>query len=100
MICCMNRLIQVWLTESPPGVAEVRENADKPNRLECTCQTFAKQGTCLHVVETARRIRINGGIFFLRTSTRPTPQEVAEAAKSPEAYRELILMRQEIEVLG
>jgi len=94
------RLLQIFLTnqsDNPgPGIFEVSSDADK--KLLCTCPGFASKTSCKHTALIESRIQKNNGIYQFDFATKVTKQELSDAMKTEQTFRELVLKYGKVEV--
>lgn len=93
------RLVQLFLSNgSAAGVCEVSVNK-KTKSLLCTCPGYEGRGTCKHVRFVKSRVDENGGTYPLELSTSVSEDEILEAHKSSNTFREFVIRHGVIEVL-
>lgn len=93
------KLIQVFLsqTQTPgPNIYEV--TGDEYQDLSCTCPNFRSKGSCKHVRFVNARIKSNGGEYPLEISPDATTEDIENARKSSESFREFVIKFGKIEV--
>lgn len=94
------RLLQVFLSlqsDNPgPGIFEVSSDPNK--KLLCTCPGFASKDSCKHTALVESRIAKNNGVYQFDFSKKITTEELKEAMKTEESFRQLVLMHGKVEV--
>lgn len=97
-----SRLLQLFITENPPGVCEVGaiDVDNKTARLRCTCETWTWETPCAHHLYVVGRMERGDNLVYpAEILGKIDPNELARATTDLTAYRDFILMRTKIEVL-
>ena len=93
------RLLQIFLTSgSAAGVCEVSVDK-KTSALSCNCPGFIGRKTCKHVKFVKARVEGNGGTYPLELSDSVSDDEIKQAQKSTDTFREFVIKHGVIEVL-
>lgn len=92
------RVIQVFLSNRVPSIAEVEVNMET-QEIRCTCPAFAGRNQCKHTKFVTARIKNNDGTYPLMVVDSTTEQEAMDAQESAETFRDFIIRRSKIEVL-
>ena len=97
-----SRILQIFLTENPPGVCEVGavDLDNKTARLRCTCSLWSPETHCVHHVFVVNGMRKGEVVTYpVEILGKVTPEEIAKAVTNLDTYREFMLHRSRIEVL-
>ena len=94
------RLLQVFISSTSPnpgpGIFEVSTDPEK--NLSCTCPGFVAKTVCKHTQAVERKIEQNDGVFPFDFSEKITVNEITEAMKSEDLFRQLVIKHGKIEV--
>jgi hypothetical protein len=94
------RLLQVFIspTSSNPGPGIFEVSSDSERNLLCNCPGFVSKNSCKHTALVESRIEKNKGIYQFDFSNKVTPEQLKEAMKTEESFRQLVLKYGKVEV--
>lgn len=95
------KLIQLFLSTSKssgPVISEVSLDLET-KKLSCTCPGFVGRSFCKHIQFVKARTDNETRTYPMEVSNEATEEELAEAERSPEAFRKMLLKYGKIEVL-
>lgn len=91
------RTLQVFLDNE--GVCEVEADHDDYEQMRCSCAVFATARKCKHTRHVKREIIKNGGTYAIKISSAIDDEDIIDAMKTAESFRDFVLKYAKIEVI-
>lgn len=91
------RTIQIFL--SSDGVCEVEADAQDYAKMRCSCSSFKPSKRCKHTKFVKQKIKENGGSYSIVIPSDLEDEDMEQAIKTSEGFRNLIIHHAKVEVL-
>lgn len=94
------RLVQLFLTDNQiPGPSVYEVGVNYSGKAICTCPSFKGRNSCKHSKFVQTRLDVNGGLYHMELTSKPTVEDAEKAKRSERDNRDFIIKFGKIEVV-